>query len=207
MDPRYRRSRERFRGAVYQLATLKPITEVQVQELCEAAGVTKDTFYRHATSPVDLLADVLAEEFDAITVTYDDLAGSSAPEAPIGVATRVLLQHVLDHEAVYRKCMQPHLIAPIRATLEDAARTALERHFAAHPEVLPPTVEPAPVVLAIYAGYGAAGIVGALEAWISAPEHDIATGVAAILATMPAWWFTKPEPSTHPQQDAISEQV
>ncbi|TQC42656.1 TetR/AcrR family transcriptional regulator [Rhodococcus sp. WS4] len=175
---------------MYELATVMPVSDVQVQHVCAAAGVTKDTFYRHAKSPVELLADVLAQELNAVSVEFRDLAGDSTAKDRIGAAVRVLFQHVLDHGAVYRNCLQPHMIAPIRAAIEAAARASLERHFAAHPETLPASVEPSPVVLAIFAGYGAAGIVGALEAWIKSTDHDLDTGVDAILATMPAWWFS-----------------
>ncbi len=190
MDPRYARSRERLRTAVYELAAVKPITDVQVQELCDAAGVTRDTFYRHATSPVALLASVLGDQLAAMSGVYTDLAGGRTPADPLGTATRDLLRYVLGHVAVYRNCMRPGMIQPIREVIESTVVTSLLHHFEQHPEILPATPEPTPEVLAIYAKYGAGGLVGAIEAWISSPEPDLEEGTAALLATNPCWWFT-----------------
>lgn len=190
MDPRYARSRERLRAAVYELAAVKPINDVQVQELCERAGVTRDTFYRHATSPVALLASVLADQLAAMSGVYTDLAGGSTPDEAMGTATRDLLRYVLRHVAVYRNCMQPGMIAPIREVIESTVVSSLLHHFEEHPEILPATPEPTPEVLAIYAKYGAGGLVGAIEAWVSGPEPNLEEGTAALLATNPCWWFT-----------------
>lgn len=191
MDPRYARSRERLRTAVYELAAVKPITDVQVQELCDAAGVTRDTFYRHAKSPVALLASVLADRLGAMSGVYTDLSGGRTPDDPLGTATRDLLRYVLDHLAVYRNCMQPSMIAPIREVIESTVVASLQHHFEQHPQILPATPEPTPEVLAIYAKYGAGGLIGAIEAWIGSPEPDLEAGTAALLATNPCWWFTE----------------
>ncbi|MFT4305577.1 MAG: helix-turn-helix domain-containing protein, partial [Microbacterium sp.] len=61
MDPRRQRTRERLRGAVLELAAAKPIERVTVAELARAAGVMRDTVYRHTPGPVELLAEVLGE--------------------------------------------------------------------------------------------------------------------------------------------------
>ncbi len=190
MDPRYARSRERLRTSAYELAAVKPITDVQVQELCDAAGVTRNTFYRHAKSPVALLASVLSDQLAAMSGVYSDLAGGRTPHDSMGTATRDLLAYVLDHLPVYRNCMQPGMIAPIREVIESTVVASLHQHFEQHPEILPATPGPTPEVLAIYAKYGAGGLVGAIEAWISSPEPDLEEGVGALLATIPGWWFT-----------------
>ena len=57
MDARARRSRESLRRAVIALSGRMPIATVTASAICLEAGVTRDTFYRHAANPEDLLAD------------------------------------------------------------------------------------------------------------------------------------------------------
>lgn len=45
-----------------QLAAEQSPQSLSVAAVCRVAGVTRDTFYRHAGSPVDLLASALGEE-------------------------------------------------------------------------------------------------------------------------------------------------
>ena len=73
-DPRFLRSQERLRAAVLELAAGRSAESITVAELCRAAGVTRDTFYRHAESPVALLVAALGERFEAAAVAHQDPA-------------------------------------------------------------------------------------------------------------------------------------
>lgn len=191
MDPRYRRSREKLRAAIYALASQKPVTEIQVIELCHRAGITKDTFYRHASSPVALLADVLGEEVRETAERYEDLAGDSTLDGNMGRAARLLLEHVRSHRTVYLNAMQPRLLDALREELETVADRALTRHLACHPEILPAGIMPADAESArVLVVYAAAGLARAVEAWLGAGSDDLDRGVRDLLAAMPEWWFT-----------------
>ena len=185
MDARSRRSQEKLRGAVLALAALAPITEVTVSAVCREAGVTRDTFYRHAESPVHLLADALAAEIaDTMRVL---------PEADaIGDGERALLAHVLRRGAVYRGAMNPSLAAPVRSTLEGSIRAGLELWTRLHPGILPAVFAADEPALRLAIAYAASGTVGAIEAWLRQDDDDVDRAVELILAASPQWWLANP---------------
>lgn len=181
MDPRSRRSRESLREAVLDLADRKPIADVTVSAICVSAGVTRDTFYRHAEGPVQLLADALAAEIDAAKEILP-------PTAVIADRERSLLAHVRRRSSVYRGAMHPLLAAPIRSNLEESIRSALLSWAETHPHIVPTEfVEPS--AMRIAAAYAAAGTVGAIEQWLREDDDDIDRAVGLILAASPQWWL------------------
>lgn len=182
MDARSRRSQESLRAAVLDLAGQRPIADVTVSALCLAAGVTRDTFYRHAESPVQLLGDALAAEIDAV---MELLPHSEV----IGDGERALLAHVSRRAAVYRGAMHPLLAAPIRSTLEGALRSGLLLWADLHPAIVPAAFADDPSAMRIAVAYAAAGTVGAIEEWLRSDDHDIERAARLILAASPEWWL------------------
>lgn len=182
MDARARRSREHLRDAVLDLAGRMPIADVTASAICTAAGVTRDTFYRHAESPVDLLADALSSE---IAEAMEILPRTDA----IGDGERALLEHVLRRADVYRGAMHPLLAAPVRSNLERSIRSGLELWVHLHPDIVPPNFRDDPAAMAIAFAYAAAGTVGSIEEWLRSGDDDIDRAVRLILAASPEWWL------------------
>ena len=182
MDPRARRSQEKLHAAVLALASSRPIADVTASAVCTEAGVTRDTFYRHADGPVDLLAAALSAE---ITAAQEELPRSAA----IGDAEHALLAHVHRRAAVYRGAMHPALAAPVRANLERTIRTGLHQWIELHPDIVPPPLAADRTALRIAVAYAAAGTVGAIEEWLRSGDDDIARAVRLILAASPEWWL------------------
>ncbi len=180
MDARSRRSQERLRAAVLTLASAAPIGDVTASAICIEAGVTRDTFYRHADSPVDLLADALAAE---ITEAMDVLPSTDA----IGDGERALLEHIQRRLAVYQGAMHPLLVAPVRGNLEHAIRSGLELWARLHPGILPAVFTDDEDAMRIATAYAAAGTVGAIEEWVRRGATDIDRAVELILAASPEW--------------------
>lgn len=58
-DPRYQRTRKALLDALLALAAERPAVTISVSELTSRAGVSRSSFYAHASSPADLLADHL----------------------------------------------------------------------------------------------------------------------------------------------------
>lgn len=189
-DPRFLRSQERLRAAVLELAAGRSAESITVAELCRAAGVTRDTFYRHAESPVALLVAALGERFEAAAVAHQDADGGVSAEGGFPRAERAVLEHVLQHREVYRAAIAPVLLAPLRAALERSIAEVLVAHLRRHPETLPDGVEAEDdEALELVAGYAAAGTVGAIERWLQGPDPDVERGVRLILAASPSFWF------------------
>jgi len=182
MDARARRSQEKLRSAAISLATGTPIAEITASEICREAGVTRDTFYRHANSPVDLLADALSAEIDEVM--------SVLPESDaIGDGERALLEHVQRRGAVYRGAMHPLIAAPIRSNLEQSIRGGLELWARLHPQIVPAVFLADEAAMRMAIAYAAAGTVGAIEEWLRDGDEDIERAVEVILAASPEWWL------------------
>lgn len=177
-----RRSREQLRAAVLELAATTDIGDLTVSAICSAAGVTRDTFYRHADSPVDLLADALGAELD-------ELRRGLTPPVVSGAVETAILEHAVARLAVYRGAMRPVLPAAIRDRLESLFTDGLLRQAAAHPEILPAAIADERAV-AVAVAYAASGAVGAIEAWLRTAEGDVDEAVTIILASSPSWWHS-----------------
>lgn len=182
MDARARHSREKLRSAAIALADRTPITDVTASAICREAGVTRDTFYRHTNSPLDLLADALSAEIDeAMTIlpTTD----------VIGDGERALLEHVQRRATVYRGAMHPLLAAPVRSNLDLSIRRGLELWARLHPHIVPAIFIDDEVAMRMAIAYAAAGTVGAIEEWLRSDDTDIERAVEVILAASPEWWL------------------
>lgn len=187
MDPRALRSRTALRGAVLSLAERTPVASLTVAEVCRHAGVTRDTFYRHASGPTELVAAALAAEIEAL------------PERDrLGDAERDLIVHIHARREVYRHAMSPTLAAPVRAQLERVLAEGLHAWLDEHPDLAPEPVRTDAAARDIAVAYAAGGTVAALEAWLRRgddagaavhPDDDIETATRAILVASPEWWL------------------
>lgn len=181
MDPRARRTQERLRAAALELASTTRLSQISVTEVCRAAGVTRDTFYRHASGVVELTADALEAELGAVT-------SALGADAAIGDGERMLLEHVHARAAVYRSAMEPLLAAPVRAGLERSLREGLEQWVHRRPGIVPAAIAGDAAALSLAVAYAAAGTVGAIEQWLRADTVDLDRAVAVILAASAEWW-------------------
>ncbi|MGK9147680.1 TetR/AcrR family transcriptional regulator [Plantibacter flavus] len=193
MDPRQARTRRSLRDAIYVLAAEKPIEQVTVAEVARAASITRDTFYRHAPTPVHLLADFLGEELDEFLAAHADLPDRSDTELSVfDESERDLLQHVAGHATIYRNAMSPRLVGPLRDALINRIENALTHHLTRHPHIAPMreagiSPERHARMLVAYAG---TGTVGAIEEWLlSGDLDDIDAAARTIIAASPGWWL------------------
>jgi AcrR family transcriptional regulator len=193
MDPRQARTRRALRDAIHTLATERRIDQVTVADVARAAGITRDTFYRHAPTPVHLLADVLGEELDDTLRAHADLPAESGSELSVfDESERELLRHVAEHATIYRNAMQPRLVGPLRDALTARIEAALSHHLDRHPQIAPPREEGIDPerharMLVAYAG---AGTVAAIEEWLRTGElDDIDAAARTVIAASPAWWL------------------
>src|SRR5579863_2435468 len=64
VDPRTVRTAQACRGAIVELASEQPISQITVADVAERAKVTRATFYNHYTSPLELLIQVLLADLE-----------------------------------------------------------------------------------------------------------------------------------------------
>ncbi|WP_216378324.1 TetR/AcrR family transcriptional regulator [Arcanobacterium phocae] len=103
-DPRFIRSRGLLRDALLSLALDFRPEDIKIADLTRAAGVSRGTFYAHASTPSELLADFLIEElsdnFSRIsTLVHDETNQYLLRWRDIYIK---LLHHVQSHAPIYR---------------------------------------------------------------------------------------------------------
>lgn len=87
MDARTRRSRDALVAAAYALAEQRDIATISVTDITNASGISRDTFYRHASDPVDLIATALHAELAQALREFGDLLVTDAQSPPVPDAT------------------------------------------------------------------------------------------------------------------------
>lgn len=63
-DPRYLRSRMSLKDAILTLSAERRPDDISIAELTKVAGVSRGTFYAHASTPAEFLAHILVEEIE-----------------------------------------------------------------------------------------------------------------------------------------------
>ncbi|GLI26374.1 hypothetical protein ARHIZOSPH14_06160 [Agromyces rhizosphaerae] len=190
MDPRQARTQRSLHSSVVELIERMPLADVSVTDAARAAGVSRDTFYRHAPSVADVLAAALGEELDEAATEFATARGTGRER--FETAERALFAHIAHRRGVYLHAMSPRLASPVRVMLLERIEVSLREYLAEHPEVAP---EPQGALTGdalydLYAAYGAAGTVGAIEHWLvgGAEGHPDAVARGVLAVTAPWWW-------------------
>jgi AcrR family transcriptional regulator len=196
---RRRRSKsagERLIDAVRILACKAGIHDVSVAALCQQAGITRDTFYRYASRPIDVLASAMSEDLPSaaalLALLWQPAAGN-----PLEAPGRAVLEHVDRNRAIYRHALHPHLDSALREVLIGRIEALLTRYLQLRPEAVPAIDGAQPTVAEIrrLAVFTAAGIVGAIEDWLAQDPPEPLDRMLALLFTAAApWWRQRHEP-------------
>lgn len=187
-DVRIERTRARLAAAVLELASEKSMAATTVLEVTKRAGINRSTFYAHADSPMQLLTDVLSAELNALHLAaMEDIQLDGLLHRDITRHALIqIIDHVLEHEAIYAG--PPHSSArfALRVVLADHVERSVLSVFGQGFTAVPVG---GPEATAVYAGFLAHGIAGAVEAWLHLPfPRDRDLLVAAIEAMYPIWY-------------------
>ncbi|MGC4152354.1 MAG: TetR/AcrR family transcriptional regulator [Propionicimonas sp.] len=135
-DPRYLRVRASLTRAILELAADMPPEEIPVSQLTAAAGVSRTTFYSHASSPAELLAGTLEAELRPDLDILAERMGESGADylALWREIYLVLLGHVEQHRGIYETLLATHSFAmySLLGYLEEVAGRyvdAVSEHF------------------------------------------------------------------------------
>lgn len=162
LDPRVARTRRLLQDALMDLARTRPLDDVSIGDIADAATVNRTTFYQHYPDKETLLADALDEHAARNGADLGEL-GSELHDR--GRPPQVLvhyLRHVAENADLYRLALGGHgsSIALTRLR-ERITQIALEgiRIYGPSPAMMPMPVE---VAAASIAG----SIIGVLRAWL-----------------------------------------
>jgi AcrR family transcriptional regulator len=191
MDPRKQRSQERLYAAALELAADRPMSELSVTQIAEAAQVHRSTFYEHADSPEALVQAALTAELDVLRAAL--MSDRSDAATSLVTVTRGVLEHVLRHADIYRR------------ELSDgggALHAMLSRHFRGTSEALiergrveiDVAVEGTPPrqVADAAARFLADGTVGLIDGWLRLPHPQVEQFLRLYAALLPDWWPHRP---------------
>ncbi|MEQ6900058.1 TetR/AcrR family transcriptional regulator [Nocardioides sp. YIM 152588] len=192
MDPRQRRSRDRLHRAVLELAASRPVDEVTMTAIAEAAGVHRSTVHDHADSPGELVRAALSAELDVLRAGLPE-PGAIPEEVARAVTeiTRGVVDHVLRHRAIYRVglgdgapgyglpgMLSRHFRESGRI-LREVSGVDIEVDVAGHPHA---------AVAASAARFIADGTVGLLAEWIATDSTRAEDFLDVYGALLPDWW-------------------
>ncbi|GAB2875656.1 TetR/AcrR family transcriptional regulator [Streptomyces mayteni] len=197
LDVRVLRTRARLFEAVVRLASEQRVEDISVADLVRAARINRTTFYKHAASPAEVLAQVLYAELDQVRVGW--LADVTAGELPVDVvwerASHALLDHLERYDPVYTTGLVGRRSAILHNLLVDHFAASVRTLLDHHPGLLPAGEGPASWRVAAHSDFLAHGETGLVEAWLSLPApRDRRLFVSAASAALPPWLASAPRP-------------
>lgn len=179
------RTAQACEGAIVELASEQPISQITVADLAERAEVTRATFYNHYASPLDLLIQVLLADLERAHLDEEERRAEGVLSA--AEMLRLSIVDVADHIERFNAVYQQAVHDPA----DGGVYEALVRHFTeyaiefiarcTHPD-LPDTNH------YVIAQFVAHGFAGAIKAWLG--DNSVTKGdlVDAAVACAPVWW-------------------
>jgi AcrR family transcriptional regulator len=192
LDPRIRRTRELLHQSLARLLESHDFDTLSVQEITDAAGVNRATFYAHYPDKFALLECVVAGRFNELLtqrgVVFDGACSSAIQAIVLGVCdflVQTLPQPCASASSAYpQNQMAPHMESAIVSVVRHMLLDGIKRH--------PPASGDAPEIIAATASWA---IYGAAREWVNTPNrppsHQIAATVFRLIAPV-----LHPEPAT-----------
>jgi AcrR family transcriptional regulator len=198
-DPRSARSAEALTRSVLHLAELQPANEISVTALVKLAGVSRKTFYNHATTPSELVTRALIAELDEARDTAEKQFGMASNDLVGAVRNRLraILQHVYDRRKIYLSGAGGSLSPELYQLLSEHFRAAVRQSILDEHRV-PPTLPGfdddahRESAIDIYASFVAGAYAGSMQAWLASPETDeVEFALDLILSALPPWMLSR----------------
>ncbi|MGW0590047.1 hypothetical protein [Streptosporangium sp. NPDC002607] len=189
---------EALRNAVLDLASNNPDSELTVAAVAGAAGISRDEFYRNASSPIQLLADALSDE---LLSQYEELEDQYPDELIRAMRARISLIHLAKWAKVYGGPVRKQLMQALRQTLEPSLRIINEKDIRKHPELLPEGISlDDDLAIKFVSAYNSGGGMAGIEVWVDQPEPDVERGLQLLSAvsSLPHHLKVDPPPQTSP---------
>lgn len=172
-DPRVVRTRQLLQDALLRLARERPLEDIAVSDIAEAATLNRTTFYQHYGDKETLLADALDAEAARRGAEITVLAET---QSDVYLPPDVLLrytEHVAENAALYRRVLGDHgsamAVTRLRRRIEVLALKGMRLNGKTDDDLGMPAE--------ICAASIAASTIGVLSAWLErdpmAPASDV----------------------------------
>ena len=176
-DRRVRRTRKLLQEGLLDLLGRKPLEDITVKELADAADVARATVYVHYRDPADILAQIEQEVYsgaDAILRRHDPRELAQSPDALL----EDFFAYAQDKQAVFSVLLGEHgdreFIADLRALFAEQAAAALRLQY-------PGASESA---LAYQAAFLVGGYETILRQWLAGGCQEAAEDLARIAGSI-----------------------
>jgi AcrR family transcriptional regulator len=184
-DPRIRRTRLLLQQALAQLLHTREFDKLSVQEITDAAGVNRATFYAHYPDKFALLECMVASRFHALLdqrgVVFDGTCSSALYGIVLGVCDFLAqtLSQLANTPCGATGQLPPHMegaiVAVVRGMLLDGMRN--------HPADSPTPPASSPELLAATTSWA---IYGAAREWVPTPNHSSSEEIAVTIQRLVA---------------------
>jgi len=188
---------KRLLDVVRVLAAERPIHHISVATLCQRAGLTRDTFYRYAARPVDVLARAMDDDLPSAEVLLGLIAPPPAAN-PLEAPGRAVLEHIDRNKPIYQHAQHPHLDSALREVLIGRLESLLLGYLQANPQSVPTIgdTNPTGAETRRLAVFTAAGTVGAIENWLAQDQPEPVDRMLTLLFSAAAPWWRRRGGST-----------
>ncbi|BBH70697.1 hypothetical protein ACTI_73820 [Actinoplanes sp. OR16] len=190
LDVRVRRTRDRLRGAVLELASGQPVESLAVADVVRVARINRTTFYKHAASPADVLAEVLYADLDRIRSGWiDDALRRDRPVDEIWKRSAgELADHLSRYERLYVTGLADQRSAVLHRLLVDHFAASARALFERDPHLLPGGAGTPEWRAKAFSSFIANGEAGVVQAWLSEPApRDRELLISASVSIMSTW--------------------
>jgi len=194
VDARQVRTSAKLAEVILRLASERLSSELTVSEITAAAGINRSTFYQHATSPTELLQNVLRGELDRIRLQFLDPEKQPLADTAIRDTTIAVLHHIDDRAALYSLGLgldsaSASLHPLLSRHFEESIVALMQHHNLRVPGVSDAERPSAAFVSDAAARYIADGTVGAIDAWLRTPApRSVEEFMTAYRLLLPSWW-------------------
>jgi len=177
-DPRIRRTRQLLQQALANLLRTRDFDKLSVQEITDAAGVNRATFYAHYPDKFALLECMVAGRFHSLLdergVVFDGTCSSALIGIVLGVCD--FLAQSLTQAAPTDCPSATHLPPHMETAIVAVVRGMLLEGLRNHPPVTPTPPPASPELLAATTAWA---IYGAAREWVQTPNRPPSEQIAA----------------------------
>lgn len=125
-------TREKIRNAFLDLYAEKPLSEINIKALTEAAGINRGTFYLHYLGLDDLVTSIKSEQLEALehlTKNFDGFHFSMDDNNDLTSFFIPVLKHIASNGKLFKILLSPHSRPNFRELLKIKMRSNLEQRF------------------------------------------------------------------------------